>query len=407
VRKLLNLNTFLILILTIFVNIQKGTSQIGAEFSYWTFFDDNTFQNWEQLSDIIYQPDFTIFYDHKEGNNQTRFFYQGSFFIFNQFTNRQYQYHRIGVSGSRVISKNNLLLWGIRGGKRYNTTDYEYYDYSRLQSYFNVRLKSTFPQLWILGMQAQYRSYTILPQFSFLETKGFIRTNMFLKTKTSIITNFSVGYKRFTEAMINSSVIEEEIIRGGHGKWGGNGNPPPVDSIRSNIVVYSQSSYDNILQLRGSLRIAQSLGNKAGLAVEGTIQRNPQGSSRILSGQDSGYETNDALFDDPYSYESEGIISELTLLLPYGYKFKIGGETKSKRYDRPVYDSDGNPVEDTFRNDTRDLIWVYLNKSLLFKKGPFSSLSIFVSLSYINNKSNDDYYNYTNEITSFGIDFSL
>ena len=52
-----------VLVATLFLNISTAFSQVGLRFSYWTVLDGNAFRNYENLSDVVYQPNLTFFYD--------------------------------------------------------------------------------------------------------------------------------------------------------------------------------------------------------------------------------------------------------------------------------------------------------------------------------------------------------
>ncbi len=400
--------TFFILIVAMSCTmISDGFSQVGLNINLWTVADGNTFRNYENLADVIYQPNITLFYDHSNSKGGARLLYEGSAFLFNEFTTRQYHYHNLGITGNRSMGESGpVLLWGIRGGKRYNKDEYKYYDYKHAQGYLNLRFDGN--GIWVLGALVRFQDYEELSQFSFWETQGFIRGSFFLKTRTTIIGRMQAGFKKFTESLISEEIILETVSGGmpGNGHGQGRNNNQSGNEQTLTRIMQVESSRDGVFQWIGSLRLAQSIGVKTGLAIEGTIHRNPKGGSRVLSGQDSGYETNDILFDDPYSYNSDKISLELTQMLPWNTQLKLGAESSLKRYDRPAYDLEGSPIEELLRRDTLKTGWISIRKTIPLK-GFVKGLIVFLYYNQINNTSNDEFFKYTNRMTGLGCNFSL
>ncbi len=398
----------LIGIILIFSAISPGYSQAGLNISYGTVLDGNAYRNYENISDVIYQPQLSLFYNYSFENGNVRFFYNGSVFLFDEFTTRRYFFHNIGVTGTwRSYESAPLMLWGIQGSRRFNQDEYVYYNYELIQGYVNFRFDKNTTNDWVMGTQLKYRNYKELPEFSFLESAAFIRSSFFLKTRTTIITNIQAGYKEFIEPVESYEYIEEmDLGQSGRGKGKGKGGNASGQGEVHDRTVQVESEGSSVFQLFGSLRIAQSLAAKTGMALEAAMQRNPSGGVRVLSGQDSGYETNDELYDDSYSYDMEEISLELTQILPWSIRLKLGSSYTVKKYDRPVYDPEGNILEGTQRKDTVPVLWAYFEKTLRIK-GFARSLLVFLNYLYLNNESNDEYYSYSNQIISLGCSVTI
>lgn len=365
-------------------------SQTGIRFSYETVMDDNAFKNYENLADVIHQPQLSLFYEHTGEKGGFHLFYNGSSFLFTEFSARHYYYHSFGLTSQHWGDDGRRTLsWGLQGGQRFNKTEYQYYDYRHADGYINFRLDNQNGRIWVLGAQARYRRNAELAEFNFLETLAFIRGSFFLKSRTTVIGKLQAGYKVFTESITNEEWVETLSGTGpvGHGHGKGKNNNSGQDTLYTQVVRV-ESPQDAAFQLTGSLRLAQSLGSKTGFAAELTIQRNLNGGSRILSGQDSGYETNDELFDDPYSYDINDLSLELTQLLPWQSRLKIEAVIGQKKYDRLVYDLDGTAVEGLKREDKIRMIGVSFRKTVrLGNMG--KSMILSLNYAYIDNDSND------------------
>ena len=400
--------SILICIILIFSVISRGYSQVGLNISYGTVLDGNAYRNYENLSDVIHEPQWSLFYNYPFEIGNIRFFYNGSAFLFDEFTTRRYFFHNIGVTGTwRSYESAPLMLWGIQGSRRFNQDEYKYYDYDFLQGFLNFRFDKSTTKDWVLGAQLKYRNYKELPEFSFLESNGFIRSSLFFRTRTTIITKIQAGYKEFIEPVESYEYIEEmDWGQSGRGNGRGKGGDTSDQSEVNDRLVQVESAGSSVFQLFGSLRIAQSLAAKTGIALEAAVQRNPSGGVRVLSGQDSGYETNDELYDDPYSYDMEEISLEITQILPWSSRLKLGSSYTVKRYDRPVYDLEGNILEGILRRDTFPVTWVYLEKSFRIR-GFSRSLQVYLQYQHLNNDSNDEYYSYSNQIIGFGCSVTI
>jgi len=378
-------------------------AQVGMQISYWAVFDGNVFRNYENLPDIVHQPNLSLFYNRMSDKGRFRIFYEGSFAHFNEFTTRQFHQHHAGLNGSNLLGDSGpVLSWGLRGGKRFNRSDYEYYDYRYGSAYINLRFDGAGNRIWVLGATSKVQDYEKLPLFSFWEHRLFLRSSFFFRTKTTLISTIQAGYKHYWESVINEELIEETIETAGNGNGPGNGNQHGRRDSTSTHVVQVESSGGSIFQWSAVMRLAQSLGSSTGLAIQGRIQRNPKGGGRVLTGQDSGYESEDVLYDDPYNYNSDEIFTEWTQRLPWQLMLKAGGEIQWKRYDHNVSDTEFAPVLNVLRSDKRIAWWATLQK-IFPMKAFLGSVTVYISYTSIQNDSNEPYFQYTNRMTNLGL----
>jgi len=406
-QRQLNSFTFSIFVLSFFLPI-FSYAQVSLKFSHETLFDSNVFNNYEGVSDIVNQPNIQLFYQTSTDKSAFQIGYDGSLVYFSEFQSRQFQVHQIEIAGKRLLSENGLSLsWGMSGSKRLNQADYEYYNYQYGNGFITF-LNNTKPfKLFSFGAEGEYRNYDYLTQFNYWTLGGFIRYSFFFQSKTTLIGKLSAGFKKFTESIYNEEDILEIVDTPGKGKgrgWGNGNNENGQEDV--NRVVRLESPSQTIFKWIGILRLAQSLGSRTGLALQGEIQKIPGGGGRFLTGQDSGYESNDVLFDDPFSYERLGATVELTQLLPWKIMMKSGFGYAEKAYDRPAYDWDGNPLEDTTRFDQITSYWMSFKKSIPLKS--YIRRMVF-SFNYYNsrNESNDLYYQYSHLIKQLAVQLEL
>jgi len=408
-QKISNKHLLLQLILTLYLPVFLY-AQIGLKLTHETLFDSNVFNNYENISDIVHQPNIHVFYQISKDNIAIQTGYNGSLVTFSESQNRQFHSHQIEIAGKHLLSKNgSSLSWGISGSKRFNKSDYDYYD-NQYGNGFITYLNNTNPyRIYSFGIEGDFRKYDYLKQFNYWTAEGSIRYSIFFQSKTTLIGRWIAGFKQFTEPFYSEEEIIDVLDTYGKGKGHGSGkgsgsNQNMAEEVTQ--VVRIESPRQAVFKWIGILRLAQSLGSQTGLAIQGEIQKIPEGGGRFLSGQDSGYENNDVLFDDPYSYERLGASLELTKVLPWKIVGKTGFEYAEKTYDRPVYDWDGNPLEGINRSDKIKLFWLSFKKSI-FLNGVIRRLVFSFNHYNASNQSNDLYYKYTQQINQLSMQLVL
>jgi len=381
--------------------------QLGLHITTETRIDGNAYSNYEQISDIIYMPGISLDYSVAGEKSTTRVFYNCAASLFSEYSNRQFYLHRIGINGLyRTSDTAPLVSWGLQGGGRFNRDVYAYYNYRNIDAYVHVSLDGSETHTLVYGARYSYRSYLELPEFSYADVNGFIRASLYLKTRSTVIWYIRGGLKNYLQPEINRTSLIDDFTEGRGNGYGrnshGSGNSNDSTNPR-NITV--TASGDMVFQVYTSLRVAQSLGEKTGAALELAIQRNPSGDGRFLSGQDSGYETNDDLYDDPYSYEMDELSGEINRLLPFGARLHLGAAYAVKQYQRGAYNLEGSLLEES-RRDNVSTAWAMIRK-IFPVGGNITSIGIYLRYFYIENESNDLYYNYSNSVFSAGLDLSI
>ena len=383
-----------------------AAGQTGLNIAVQTLFDGNTFRNYENIPDIINQPEIMLYHTVPWVYGSFNIFYSGGASFFRDYSLRRYYSHAIGITGSALFSPTApKVTFGLQSGGRYNREEYNYYDYRSLDAHCRVDFDTHEMYRLSAGSRFSMRDYRYLSEFSNYELAAYVKTSLFLKTHTTIIILVQPGYKSFFDNEINSESIEEMdwSAKGSGRGWGRNRTPGGTEEASDVRIV---NPGDRVLQLAGSIRAAQSLGAKTGIAAEYGLQRNQQGESRILTGQDSGYETNDDLFDDPYNYDLDRFTAEFTRILPMNIRFQAAGSYSDKRYDRPAFDIDGEQKDGIDRTDQVTVCRGTLSKTFPFR-GPMISMTLAAHYMLIKNVSNDPYYNYKNTISSLALSFSF
>jgi hypothetical protein len=376
-------------------------------------YDSNAFRNSANQPDFVNQLSGYLAKSTSGENWQLRIFYRGNLSLFKNNNERNYHSHKLGTAWSRYISgKGSLLNLGINGSLRKNGAVYNYYDFREASGYGNINFKMDATSNFVTGYKLRGRWYANLPELNYLEHYFFTRFSHSFQTRTTLQLegNFGTkGYSRqITETIgdnwnddwnIGGYNNHEQGRRSGHQGMGRNDN-----WAADNPQVTSRPSSD---QWVIKARVAQSLSKSIGLSVNFLLRRNSNENVRYLSGQVSGYVSEDELFDDRYGYESEEIEAMFTQIFPWGITLKSGVEPKWKNYvNRPALDSQGSVLASReLRIDRQMIAWAGVNKVFSILDGNDARAEI--EYTWIDNQSNDAYYNYQISIVTVGLAISL
>ncbi|MFQ5769807.1 MAG: hypothetical protein ACE5HX_04690 [bacterium] len=393
-----------ILLLSMGFTAHSVFAQWTKSFAVNTSYDDNAFRNYAGLSDYATQISAYLAKDFGEENWQSRWFYRGSFDIFAQYDERNYHYHQVGAAWSRLLNdRENTLNLGINGKLRSNRSAYDYYNFTEAAGYGNFKFKFGYSTAVNLGYKIRSRWYSNIPDLSYIEHDFFVRYTHFFATRTTFMIAGEYGRKQYQEQITEDNLAQWNMDdygshRGGMGHmWNGGW----FNNINSTSVKPS------VGQWLGQIRLAQSLTSSTGLSTDFMLRSNPGDGVRYLAGQVSGYTTEDELFDDPYGYESEEFGATLTQLLPWELTFKAGVESKWKDYDnRPALDLNGETLPSgELREDRQVVTWLRLSKSFNLLEG--KSANLIAEFYWMDNQSNDLYYDFQVTLLSLGIATSL
>ena len=398
---------------------------LNVDFSTWLIKDQNAFRNYEAISDFIVEPTAAVSYIRSWKNSRIRAFYEGGYTHFQEYDQRIFHTHYGGLALHHGFGESGFTVAaGFQAGQRANRDSvYTYYNYNHQIAYLNIRRLWQSRGITLAGAWMQQRYYRQIPQFDFRELRIFLQQNLFFPTRTTVIGRIQFEIKRFLASTVDERLVQTMVIRmdnpgsgqsdrsrnqgrgNGRGETG-NRNTGTVSSADTAVeilerVVRVETPGREVMQLKCSLRVAQSVSATTGLAVEGRIQRRVQGSGRLLSYQDSGYEDDDPLADDPYNFESQTLVVEWSQRLFWGMLLRTGWQSEWKDYAYLALNLEGEPLQERpVRKDARSLVWFMLTRQ--FVLGGRTSAEIFLSCHLIDNESNEAYSDYQNQIFTLG-----
>lgn len=383
----------LLTLMVLSVAHQKASAQLRTTIGIFSSYDDNAFRNYLGQADYLATSALSFEYQPEESN--LTLFANGSVNLFKQYSDRRYFSNSLGLSYNRAYGEDNQNAWyaGASYYLRSNRQAYEYFNYTQLVGYLNVKHYLDYSEgiLGRAGYRFRYRNYGTLGEFSYVEHYVFVQASKFFETKTTVVTELSLGNKNYvfsTARTMNSTGMSGGMMGGG---------------MMGRNVFMSYSS-PSTTQLLGIVRVAQGLTSTTGLSLQYLRRVDLSERTRFLTGGNIDFQGDEELWDDPYGYQGNEYNATVTQLLPWDVSLRASVDYLDKQYARRVFlPSDTDVPTGPIRSDKRWIGSIELIKKFGAPLGLGNDLVI--SLRYFNqrNQSNDPYYDFHNNAFSVGI----
>ena len=383
-------------LLLVFLLTQWAFAQLSTKVEFNSYADDNLFRSPQPISDILNNAGIKI--DYQLNDSDFKFYYAGNFFFYRDYSERNFVLQSLGLNAFHAFGsdKQHGFYYGADFALRINGQQYDYYNYNQLYAYANFNFDLNF-LFFKTGYNFRYRGYSNLSDLTNYRHYLFAQVNKSFPTKTTIILEADWGRKAFSGSVLSPAPVADE-----GGMWGhGHGRRWQETPLPSQLSVPSMS---HVVLLA---RVAQSLHPKVGVYVQYRKQISLTSQTDYINS--SGYYQDEELFDDPFSYESDGISSQLTWVLPWQAKLQIGGGALQKNYvSEQAFLSQSDTVGlGGLRKDTNRNFFVLFKKTFYFNKRFMDALEFNVNYNYIYNKSNSYWYDYRNSIVGGGISWQF
>jgi hypothetical protein len=300
----------------------------------------------------------------------------------------------IGVDYISPLNEKSAFYFSLTGRGAFYRSDYS--DFNYLSANFFAAFKSYISQTSIFksNYSFDYKNYKD-SVYDFISHSLMVSLDKYLQTKTTLKAEMDWGYKHF----LSSYIHPDDMAAEGHRYYGkGRGKGSTYGNGTAQYQPISQSEAQGIQVFSISGLIAQGLGNYVGINLSGLKQW-------VLSGEnpfsyiEEFYAVENPSYDR-FSWDGYQLGSQLSLLLPWNIQMKLGYTLSEKEFPGiESMDLEGNPLGVT-RKDKRNQIEVRTEKN-------FPKFSVFVFYSYINNNSNDLYFDWNGHFLSFGIEWNI
>ena len=398
-----------LLVLTIFGSINLY-SQIYGGFGTALGYGFNNYSADTSFSTLITQTDISLGKDFSEN---FQIFGNFSYINFAEFSDRNFLAPEIGFSYSNMLMDEVSLNMDFGSSFRLGSKEYNYFNY--LQPIFNLSFAYNFDESSSVAVNSsnRYKNYLKLNDFDFVENLNNLSFRKSFESKTTISTSLSFNNKTYMsnyESYIADDVLSvakgKGMGKGYMGNWnmGNMGNSgTTTDTIESGdttyIVNYKQVGAKTTTQFKYAVNIAQNIFESTGISAnfqQGFIISDFK-SEDFSSVYD--FATDDDLYDDPFMFDFTKFSGKITQMLPFDFKLQLNYSFTNKQYYFGA--NDENPQ--IMRNDNVYNYGLSLEKSIDFEELFINSVSFNFDYSYINNKSNNLYFDYNYSFLMFGI----
>ena len=296
--------------------------------------------------------------------------YYGNYTSIFDVSERNFFWHQVGV-----WNLTDSTIYGIYFEQRANTEDYSSYNYSNINAYYKQNF--SFSSFNVLGNIAlSYTDYSYLTDLRNLLLSTGLMINKSFETKTTLIGGVNFNYKNYVSSDLNSNELVGDSLQ----------------SSSSNAFTSQLSSY---------LRIAQSITENTGLALQYTNQSIIGGTANFIRELDYIYGDESQYFDDPISYQGNKYSAQLTQMFSETMILRLYLSYATKEYpSQASYETEDIYDESIIRLDKRSDFNLSLSKYFYFGSEEQNALLVSLSYNLLDNNSNSYWYNYkTNEIS--------
>lgn len=359
-----------------------AVAQWDMDFSFEREYNSNPFRSVAPQSTWISVYDFGI---RRYINNSAI----GYFGLYDRFTNiqdRDFYWHQLAYWGAK-----DGASWGVTAEQRLNVSGYRTYNYNKGTAYLNYRYRNE-STAWLFSGSGNVTLYPELDDFDNLKLNTSLQVNKSLPSKTTLIGSVGLNYKQYF------SEIQDTIYTNTGSMRGGTGGQRPM----------TVSTSPSITQIHWKARVAQSLTNTTGAALQYQHRYLFENTDRSMAELAYASTMETEIFDDPMSYEGYSIGGELTQLLPFGFTLKLAYYHFNKDYvSQPVYLDAEYYTEERHRHDNQINSWIYLEKDFGFGlfQGNYITLSALYQIR--DNSSNSYWYNYSMHYGSIGFEYNF
>lgn len=308
-------------------------------------------------------------------------------------------------------------------GGTLHVSDTKNLDHHQLGGAFDLNLRPSPRTLIVPGIEAYWRTYPNTDGLDTFEAIGKLLANRSFATRTTLRFGGTLYFRRYLDPVSEEMTVEipdgqanpDVLLAGvaagpgdpagagaggpgngpgqpggggqGYGRGPGSQGPPPGTTIEGNLESRSAG------QFLFAARVAQALGSRAGIFLEGTYRANFLDPPRFAEGSIPGLDR--AFFDDHYGYEGPGAVMQFSVLLPLSMRMILSGLVEERRYvGREALDIEGN-LKDPAGEERRDERYEFgirgtFSRSFkrAFPKGIYADAGYF----RVWNESNDDWY---------------
>ncbi|MDZ7317730.1 MAG: hypothetical protein ONB11_01135 [candidate division KSB1 bacterium] len=387
--------------------VSYSQAQTRVLISQSSAYDQNVLRNYSQTSDWVSQTSINLQHIFRLGWADLQAEYAGNLNLFYYYRERLSHAHQLRMTAIVPVSKE--ISWQIESAaqlRKYQPL-YDIYDHHtwRVLSHWELHFWQRSPLQ--AGYQFRQRVYWDLSELTYSEQTAFLTIKHFFPTRTTVIGQLNWGYKQFARTATADRMVVTTNPNSGRGHGYRYGKGQQMFHRDSTVTAYNLSAA-TASQLRLNVLLAQSIFATTGISLQYQRQLALSQDNRYLLGVDYFYYQNDDLFDDPYSFESHEWEAMLTQMLPWSITMKLAAFQVDKNYFYSITPDSAATAEMnvTQRQDSQVGLGMTLMKRATLRHLP-KGLTIYCSVNYLSNRSNDPYFDYRGFVADAGCSFSF
>lgn len=360
--------TFLLFFYLTLLHSEPLYAQFNLYTDYQGIYDDNIFNNSQQISDFINSFSFGSAMNFESEYNNVQIYYEGSLNYFRETKSKSFNSHRIGIVETHLFDiDDNPLNAGINYSFRNNKDEFEIYNFNQISAYVNYRHSVKETDFILPGYVYNRNDFKNFTLFSHHEHKFFLNWISNFETKTSLTLNAEFNFKQY----------------------------------------FDEYNFDGYLNkashLKFFINVGQSLGENSGMNGYVVLRRNlSEGSRYLLSDSLIYYE--EEIFNNIYYYD--GIETGIGFKHLFNENIQLNLEAKYllRNYSSlPAADLNGIELS-SLREDKLFGLGIGLDFDM---SRILNGLSFSATWNYFKNTSNDYFYQYTNQVISGSFNYGF
>jgi hypothetical protein len=300
----------------------------------------------------------------------------------------------VGIDYLHAFNEKSALYLSLGGRGAFYRSDYS--DFNYLSANFFAAFKTYISQTSILksNYTFTYKNYKS-SVFDFASHSLMVSLDKYFQTRTTLKGEISWGHKNFLHPYLSEEVV---VVETNSSSGRGRGQHNPYGGGQHQFIIRTQTEAQGIQVFSLSGLIAQGLGSRVGLQLTGTKQWSLSGENPFTYIEEFYAVENPSY--DRFSWAGFRIGTQVTVLIPWNIQLKLGYTMDRKEF--PGIESlslEGDALG-ILRKDERRQVEVRTEKN-------FSTFSVFVSYFYVDNKSNDPFFDWNGHFFSAGVEWNI
>ncbi len=385
----------IIAILMAALNALTKAEQLKLGFSQGS--TDNLFQTAYPEKDQVSSLSFSFAHDFQK----VSFFMDGAYSYLYQNPHVSYYIQDLGLDIVQPLNEKTALYAAVKAGGalyRPDTRDFNYFSLGFLGA---VKSYLSGSSIFKASYTFDYKNYND-QIFDFTSHLVNLSMDRYFETRTTIKAEANWGFKDFLHpfAPVVPEPTEPDPSKDAHnGPGGGHGQGGVHMAWRPGISKPGSASQGQGIQVFSlSGLLAQGIGDNIGIRISGLRQWTISGENPFTSISEFYLVENPTY--DVFSWNGTTVSGQLTVQIPWNAQLKLGYTGFRKEFPGiEAMNLEGESLG-LLRRDRRNQWDVRLEKN-------FSTLSLYLNYSYVDNHSNDPLFVWQGHFLSVGVEWSL